>query len=276
MTNWHLAPDSGRYLIAENSYWGFNIPTGSNHAKASWSQLITSTPADFFGFYYELITGNRAGYNYSFDIGIGSSGSEQSLVDDVALHRVSSATFYRLGCVYYFPFFIPAGSNMHGRGRSNYSVSETGIYGGIHGIIDNPFNHFMAARSQTMNFNPSGTNSRQIDPGGTINTWGSWADVQDGPLALNAKWVLICVNSGTDLTRSTAVWRFQLAVGGSGNEQPIIEFSAGVYTNTDLITPWIRWYPVNIPTGTSLRHRAMCDISTSGDRVINVSYHFFE
>jgi len=276
MTNWHLAPDSGRYQIAEDDYWGFTITTGANGALSSWSELVTSTSVDFYGFYYEWLTHNRSGINYSFDIGIGTSGSEQTLVSEVNLPMYSSNYYYGYGMWLYFPFFIPSGSNLHGRGRSSYSSSEAGIYGSIHGVVDNPFNHFLASKSQTLNVDTSNPVSRSLDPGATADTWGSWTDVQDGPLALNAKWLFISSNGLSDTLRSTALWRVQLGVGSSGSEQPIVEFNLRCHSSGDMINPPFRWMPVNIPSNTTLRHRAMCNINTTGDRLVGVSYTFFE
>jgi hypothetical protein len=278
MTNWHLAPDSGRHQIVEDAYKGFSITTGASSAKSSWGQLITTTPFDYYGFYFTFLGVTRAAYQYTFDIGIGVASSEKPLVEEIPTPFIRAAGHTDTECaVLYFPFFIPAGSNLHGRGRSNYTSEEVGVLGGIHGIVDNPFFNFSAAKSQTLNVDTSGPYySRNIDPGGTANTWGSWADVSDGPMTLNAKAVLIITEARSNGARTTCDWRVQLGVGGSGNEQSILEIARTCDANSDYVAPPYEFLPVNIPASTTLRHRAMCSITDATDRQFGITYVFFE
>ena len=126
-----------------------------------------------------------------------------------------------------------------------------------------------------MQMDTSISTSRSIDPGGTADTGGSWADVQDGPLALDAKWVIICTNGGANTTRENCNWNIQLGVGVSGSEQPIEAFGVTCNDSPDMPAPWVRYFAVSIPSGTTLRHRAMCDIIDATDRLLGISYYFF-
>jgi hypothetical protein len=274
MTNWHMI-EGGRSNVDTASYRAFNIPTGANDALSSWTEIVTSTPEDFYGFHLEAMSVNRSSAEYMFDIAIGDSGSEVILIDNFVMPMNPTTNQYRIGPTIYFPFFIPAGSDMHVRGRSSYTAAENGIHSGLRWNIDNLFSGLHVSQSQSMHINTSISNSRSIDPGGIVDTWGSWADVQDGPLAIDAKWVIICTNGIANVSRTSCNWNIQLGVGASGSEQPIQTFVATCNVSSDMPAPWVRYFPVSIPAGTTLRHRAMCDITDATDRLLGISYYFF-
>lgn len=273
MTNWRMPHSGSRLVNIESNYGGFAPMCGASASKASWSQLITSTPEDYYGLVFEFAVPSYSGYQYSFDIGIGTSGSEKVLIEEVMTPLISNAGLYSVGFNMLLPFFIPAGSNLHGRGRTSHTTQYQ-IWGSMSGIADNSFGHNTYAQSQWMNVNTSIPAARQIDCGGTANTWTSWADLNDGPLAIDAKCLMI-FKGCNDTTRTTANWRSQLAVGGSGSEQVIAEFTTYTHTSSDYMSGPYHYLPVQIPSGTTLRHRSMCNITTATDRIINLAYYFF-
>jgi hypothetical protein len=273
MTNWRLPHSGSRIKLIEPSYGGVTIPCGGSKSKASWSEQITSTPEDYYGLMIQERVMSWSGYIWNFDIGIGTSGSEKILIEEFMTPMISASGRYSCGYTFLLPFFIPAGSNLHVRGRTSYS-SQQNYYINLHGVADNSFGHNVYAQSQWMNVDASNVKGRSIDPGATPDTWSSWVDVLDGPLAIDAKYLLIYQGSN-DSARSTSSWRTQLAVGGSGSEQVIAEWTCYCHSSSDFMGNPYLWFPVQIPANTTLRNRSMCSIGTGGDRVINVAYYFF-
>ena len=273
MTNWHIQRP-GRFINEPNSYAGFTITTAINGAKSSWAENIASLSQDAYGIWLQNRVVSYYGQEYSFDIGIGSSGNEVPLIEEFIIPFVSYTYKYGVGIPVYFPFFIPAGTRIVSRGRTDHgNASYVYIYCGIGIIGDNPMSPLFG-RSQWMNVDTSVPKGRDVDPGGTADTWGSWTALQDGPLAFDAKWCIVDITTN-DASRPSASWRLQLGVGTSGNEVAIGEFISYSHTSGDWQSSPHMWFPVDIPAGTTLSNRAMCNINTAGDRLINASYYFF-
>jgi hypothetical protein len=273
MTNWHMI-EGGRSNLDDSAYRDFNVVCGANDALSDWAEMVTNTSEDMYGFNLECMASNLASEEFMFDIGIGDSGSEITLINDFVIPSIAGAALYRIGPTIYFPFFIPAGSDIHARGRGSHISEGIGFYSKLRWNIDNPFSAVHVSQCQTMHIDTSISASRIIDPGAIAGTWGSWYDVQDGPLAIDVKWLIICNNPVADVIRSSANWNIQLGVGGAGNEQPILNFATVSHVSSGNITPWVRYFPISIPSGTTLRHRAKCEI-TSADRYVGISYYLF-
>lgn len=273
MTNWRMPHSGSRLIDIEDQYGGFAPTCGANAAKTSWAQLVTSTPENYFGLVFQFHVPSWSGFQYSFDLGIGVSGSEKVLIEEVMTPLIAAAGLYSVGFNMLLPFFIPAGSNLHSRGRTS-RTSNTQIWGGLTGIADNSFGRNVYAQSQWMNVNTTVPSANQIDCGATPNTWTAWADLTDGPLAIDAKYLML-FKGCNDTTRTTANWRTQLAIGGSGSEQVIADTQTYTHSSSDYMSAPYLYLPVQIPSGTTLRHRAMCNIGTATDRIINLAYYFF-
>ena len=273
MTNWHIQRP-GRFINAPNSYAGFTINTGGSGNKSSWAENIASLSHDAYGIWVQPRVIAYYNQEYSFDIGIGTSGNEIALIEEFIHPHIWSYYRYGVGIPIYFPFFIPAGTRIVTRGRSGHTNSSYYyIYCGLGIIADAPMSPLFG-RSQWMNVNVANPKGRDVDPGVSASTWGSWTALQDGPLAFDAKWCIVSITSN-DASRPSASWRLQLGVGGSGSEVAIGEFISYSHSSGDYQSTPHMWFPVDIPAGTTLSNRAMSDNVTAGDRIINASYYFF-
>jgi hypothetical protein len=273
MTNWRL-PHSGNILKnIEETLGGISVPCGASGAKASWSEQVTSTPEDYYGLIFQMRVMSWSGYLWNFDIGIGSSGSEKILLEEFMTPMISNQARYSCAYTFPLPYFIPAGSNLHFRGRCTYG-SEQSYSMTVLGLHGESFGHNVYAQSQWMNVDASNVKGRDIDPGATPDTWSSWADVSDGPLSIDAKYLIIYQGTN-DAARSSCSWRTQLAVGGAGSEQVIADWTCYCHSSSDFMSSPYLWFPVQIPANTTLRNRSMCSIGTAVDRVIQVAYYFF-
>ena len=269
MTNWRK---SSRLVKDETGYGGVEVACGASGSLASWSQRVTSTNYDYYGFFLQFQVQDWSGYQCSIDIGIGTSGSEKTLVREFMLEHTVDASKYGVGQNIYFPFFIPAGSNLHFRGRTNHT-SGLSAWMSFYGIAESPLGP-LCSQSEYFNVNTGTPAARQTDCGGTANTWTSWATLQDNTLDFDAKYVMIY--QGTTYTyRSTCSFESQLGIGSSGSEQVIANWDSYTHASGDYHSgPYIA-VPVQIPSGTTLRHRSRCTITSSPGRIISKSYYFF-
>jgi hypothetical protein len=271
MTNWHIQRP-GRFINEPDGYAGLTVVTGINAVKSSWAENIASLSQDAYGIWVQNRVIGMSGQEYSIDIGIGSSGNEVALIEEFMCPFISSSSRYGVGIPFYLPFFIPAGTRIVSRGRTDHTNSSyVNVYCGLGIIGDSPMSPLFG-RSQWMNVDTSIPKGRDVNPGGTINTWGSWTALQDGPLAFDAKWCFVSITTN-DTTRPSASWRLQLGVGGSGSEVVIGDFISYSHSSGDFQSTPHMWFPVDIPANTTISNRAMCDAAS--DNIINTSYYFF-
>ena len=261
MADWPIK-DSGEVVIKDY----ITVTAGASaHTKGSWQEIDSSLSIDVTQmFIIPLWAGNVAEHIFFLlDIGVGSSGSEVVVVENIIMGQNGSLGKGVLQPII-FPVAIPSGSRVSARCQATVaSEAVSPIIGFFSGDI----------RPQTvitMGANTATTLGTSIDPGGTSNTYGSWVEIESSTIR-NISGLFVAVNaSNTDIL--PARWYLDVAVGSAESEQAVISgYHLFARFNLNEISPKISpIFPVSIPIGSRISCRAKCTITDSTDRVFTV------
>ena len=248
--------------ITASTSSGTNVASSATvHTKGSWVQLVASSTRDCC--LLEVVISNEAVNNAligAVDIGVGGAGSEVVVLQNLIVDAGYAEVAYR----YLLPVNIPAGSRIAARsqvdttGAQNIRVSVTAFEGGF---SQSPG----AAGVDAIGFVAAATNGTTIDPGGTANTKGAYAEL----IAATARDYFGLVGTIDGLTGHTSTL---------GNNNMLLDIAIGAAGSEQIINPDQRWrspsnsfvmltpspfYPINIPAGSRLAARAQVSSITS-------------
>lgn len=256
---------------------GVSLSTTTANTKGAWTQVISSTTYDssVITIIADGTLGSNVGNNMCVDIGIGASGSELAIIQNLTVQCYNGVNTYTPQmAAYQFPFGFPAGTRIAARGQSS---GTTDVVGAHVSLFDSGFNQVdIASIVDTYGFQTGSTIGTQVDPGATANTKGAYATITSstsydlcgfciGFDSQNSSW------SGTSL-----VWACDVAVGASGSEVIIVPnlemFAFRFSTTTSFMAP-THFYPIMIPAGSRIAVRGQCNTATSPDRLMGVTFY---
>ena len=235
-------------LASGNDYGDVITHSGSANTKGSWVELIASTWFQACGMFVSIDQGSNP---FLVDIGIGGSGSEKVLLQDIP-HDPSQKTAYT-GPAFYIPCRIPAGSRLSARQQNNNTLGTCTVrlvlVGGDEPHFDPP------QRWTTLGSLTATSLGTAVDPGGVAHTKGSWVQFSSS-LPHPVRWmVFIGWHNGNSV--SSRRMRFDIGVGANPNEKVIVPDLLQTYHATgDDPIPATYSFPVGIPAGVALSVRA--------------------
>lgn len=244
-----------------------NQSSASANTKGSWVETFASTPFQAFGIIVSVAPNLNANSDRLVDIGIGAAGSELVLIADLAAPNVGDVNVYHA----FFPIRIPA--NVRLSHRSAASTGSQGTMVGMHlcggGWVGG---HSSCSRVETLGAVSADSGGTGIDPGGTAGTKGSWVQVPSATTtSFPYRWLGIGINNQVNVNRATANWLMDVAIGGAGSEQIILE-NLHLHSETNGMVAPMFWgpHPVSIPEGSQLSVRANCSSIDAADRTFDV------
>lgn len=235
---------------ANNSQTAVTPTIGS---KGSWASIVSSTANDSFGILIN-VSGNSASAltrETVLDIGIDPAGgtSYQVLIPDLLCGSAVNYTTAPHGVWYFFPIFIPAGSQIAGRGQS----TVTNLFRVSVQLSQKPFNPAMVrtgtyVEALGLGTLPSGTG---ITEGTT--TEGSWTLM--GTTTKRLWWWQVGFQpEANDIATGNAVVHLDIAA-GNGTDFDIIAQDLIVTTNTAEAVgsmPKVASCEYDVPSGTNI------------------------
>jgi hypothetical protein len=243
---------------------------GTVNTKGSWVDLGSAT-----GFAYEAITvwcyrGDIAA-NYMVDIGISDGSNRFVLVADLYLAGQKLAIEY--GFHVTLPLRVPAGAQLSARVACSV-VSRTldvGIVGHSSGIGGAPgFSRCVAL------FTPASSRGIAVDPGGTANTKGAWAELtSSSPARVGAMFGLIGFNNDVART-ATGSLLLDIGVGVASSEfvlYPNANVSWGATRDGPSNCPRVPPFACDVPAGTRIAARAQGSVTAAGDRAVDLALY---
>jgi hypothetical protein len=236
---------------------------GSNNTKGSYVEITSSTPFPAYGF---IIWNNNASgsADFLFDLAIGGSGSEQVIWSNIVYACSTQARRQQL----YVPLFIPAGVRLAARCQA--STASRVMTLGITLIGGSPAYPEIFQTVTTYGANTGNSGGVQIDPGGTINTKGSYAQITASTTA-PIKFLIVGITNKVNTVRATYGWLMDIAIGGSGSENIIIpNIPLWSDLTIDIMEPGLTGFPVDIPMGTRIVARAQCSGNDATDRLFDM------
>lgn len=237
----------------------------SANTKGSYTQLIASTGFDANGIII-MLDDMTAAVDYLIDIAVGAAASEVVKISNLLATGGTGSIVY--GAYYYFPIRIAAGSRISARcqcstGGNIIRVSALLLGNSMQGAeglaVVTPYGDTTA---------DSGGIS--IDPGGTVNTKGSYTQIT-ASTTYPIRFLVFAIGNQLNNIRTSQSWLVDIAVGAAASEVvKIPNIPLNCSTSPDIITPQTMCIPVNIPAGTRLSVRAMSDGNDATDRLFDI------
>lgn len=239
--------------------------SGTANAYGSWATLGTTT-FEYNSIIVYAIRGSAAA-DYVLDLGIDDGAGNVFVIAGSLRAPNRKAADY--GYSYALPLRVPAGKALVARVACNTAsasilVSVTGMSRGPRGITgySRCLPLYTAATSRGVT----------VDPGGTANTKGSWAQLV-ASTAFETAAVMLCVGHNADSSRTAAASALlDIGVGSAGNEFALIpNIPLGWTTTSDTPVPAVVGpFECCIPQGRRVAARMQCTDTTAGDRTIDV------
>lgn len=129
------------FIPADSSTQGTTITAGAgsnNKGAFSGGQLIASTAADCYGMFIRIggTSASNTDTSMLLDIGIGASGSETVLINNLNCGYVKGPWAADTGCpaTYFFPIFVPSGTRISARGQSAQAADTVQVMMVLYGM----------------------------------------------------------------------------------------------------------------------------------------------
>ena len=243
---------------------GGTVFTSTGTGDSAWTELIASTDADSdLLMLYIMRNDNGNIGRFRLDIGVGAAGSEEVILDDLLLSGKPNGQGQPFALN--LPLAIPEGSRV--AFRANFSGTTRVMEIAVALYAGGFKTQAALACSKAYGFN--GTDGVDVDPGGTVNTKGSWAEL-DASIAENINGMYVSIGDSANTAQANALWLVDIAIGGAGSEIVVAENIPARGNTSELIKVPV-WADVVIASGERVAARAQCTITDATDRVISVS-----
>ena len=251
---------------------GTNITASATaNTKGSWVDLGSTTSFAYEHITVCLIPGTGSAVDLMMDIGISDGANRFVIAADLHYTSVKSTFAHALSIG--IPLHVPSGTQLSARcaasvGSSDMSVIVSGHSSGLGGAPG--FSRCVAL------FTPALSRGIAIDPGGTANTKGAWADITTScPNDISAMFGLVGFNG--DVARAAAARSIMdIGVGAAAAEYVLYPnafmgwstFWDGPFANVR-IPP----FACHVPATTRIAARSACSLTTAGDRTFDLALY---
>lgn len=243
------------------------------HTVGLWVPLDAVTEFDACAMTIQLLapSGGSGPIPFLINIAIGGAGVEETIIPNI-LAEFDDALAEFGPCSMRVPINIPAGSRISANCQTEstnadavsilvtFEIPTFASYTGLSHVI-------------TYGANTSATGGVVIDPGGTVNTKGSWVPITTSSDQLSGLSLSTGHNSNTAV--ATGNFLFDISIGTSGNENDgIILLDIPMQMNA-FERSWLdrNFYRVDIPDGSRISVRSQSTINQATDRLIDVCVH---
>lgn len=250
---------------------GLTAGAGAN-TKGSWTALGSTTSFAYEGFTLYLSNMSEAtATDYMVDIGIDDgSGNTFILVPDLHFSALKQANEHNLAIN--IPVHVPAGALIEAR----IAAATLSLTCRCHivGHSANPGGFPGYSRAVAL-FTPGSSRGVAVDPGGSANTKGSWAQLTAStPVDVAALFAVIGFNN--HVARATTDQHLlDIGIGAGGSEFVLVpNLFYGWSTTWDGPNDvFFQPFAASIPSGTRVAARAQCDGTAAGDRTIDLALY---
>lgn len=243
---------------------GQAITTGAANTKGSYAQLTASLSAACVGLLASF-RGDTILIDLLFDLATGAAASETVVLADLA-HSVGRVRHITLVGV---PLAIAQSTRVAARGQAT-GATELGYIAAYTWALDSSIPMHGATTADTYGANTTDSGGVSVDPGGTINTKGAYAELTSSCNAVQSLSVLFANQVNT--VRTSCDWIIDIATGAAGVEAvKLADIWTACSLNSDSVIPdGYPSLPVAITASTRIAARAACNINDATDRLIDV------
>jgi hypothetical protein len=234
-----------------------------NGSKGSYVEMVASTAADY-KYLYLFVANPTDSEDALIDIATGAASSEVVKVPDLLFdHRVGMSAQYAL------PYEISSGTRVAIRIEATGAATFycTLVMADANSRIQEITSVVATAYGANSGSTPVGTS---VDPGATINTKGSYAQLV-ASTGDDIKQFLIMVGNQGNIGPTGGSWLLDLATGAAASETDVVDdLPLQSYTSYHGPAQVFGPFALDISSGTRLSVRAQCSINDATDRLLNV------
>ena len=268
MADWPAALSQGRYTaigeVASSSNGTTVTASATTNTKGSYAELEASTPNDCDGFIV-AVDHPPGPADHLLDIAIGAAGSEIVIVPDMLVSGADAGVEYA-----YIPVPIKAGTRVAARSQS------TDASDAIRVTVYLVAGGWMASApcGRVTNYGSAAADSGGVgvDPGGTANTKGSYAEIS-AALTHPTKYLVVMVGSRNNTVIGADIFALlDIAVGGAGSEQVVVpDLFIQANASTDAYGRCWICLPLTLKAGERVAARLQSNSTDATDRLIDVA-----
>lgn len=238
---------------------------GSAHTKASsYTTIISASSFDAQWMVVQLGWWGGASSDFLVDIAIGAASSETIIAANL-LFTGGTGDF---ATQFVFPVFIPAGTRLSARCQAT-TASRT-LRCAITLISQGFLPSGPLSTITTYGANTSDSGGVQVDPGGSVDTKGSYSEIT-ASLTFDINWLVIAMGIQNNTVRTSSRFLVDVSVGANLSEQVVIPNQFLVCASTgDCLLPGTICLPCSIPAGSRVAVRASCNLNDAADRLFDV------
>lgn len=241
--------------------------SGTANTKGSWFELIASTDetSDVMVMCFPdiAISGSVNIEEFLVDIAIGSAGNEEVLISNIFYSAPAQENNQSLHSKTFF-IRIPSGSRIAARCQSSLGGAQLDII--VYVFHGSHKSSIGLGGFVTYGANTSTTDGVEIDPGGTVDTKGSWFEITASSDEL--KGFHLCAGVADNEALTAADMLVDIGIGSAGNEEVILLNAAGWFSPLENTTNLLMsdFIPLSVPDGARIAARSQCAINNDPDR----------
>lgn len=239
----------------------------SANTKGAWAEIVASSPGAN-GFI--LTVGGAAitvNADYLLDIAIGALPNEEIILPDYLFSMSANNDTSHLDEIP-IPVEIPAGTRISARVQSTTGSDVINVM--IYSSDSSFITPLTGQEIITFGANSADSGGAQVDPGGTLNTKGSWSEI----VASTSDDIIgFMVSAGMQANTNMRFINhaYDVGIGASPNEEVIVS-NYRLITNADIRhNPLFHGIP--IPAGSRLAIRSQVSDSNNPDRLLDYVIH---
>jgi hypothetical protein len=253
--------------MATTVYPFVTATSGTVNTKGAYTQVTAATTFDSSRLVVLTASAGLAGLSVLLDVATGGAGSETVVISNISC--VSDSDFCT-GLVMPVDVDIPTGTRLAVRIQTNNGSATT------MNVQLAQDNRALGSLTAPVTYGTSTANSRgtQVDPGGTINTKGAYAQLT---ASTTARIDALLLSIFFDTSTTTAVpsftqWSVDVATGAAGSEVVVLaDLLIVANSAADQTRPQAMRLPITIAAGTRLAVRCNCSSNTSASRMLRVA-----
>lgn len=243
------------------------VTAGAANTKGSWTELLASSSIDFSAVMLtSRLSTADADAPFLMDLAIGSAGNEEVFAENLYM----SGSINRILYGWDLPVYIPSGSRVSGRVQC--TVAARTVTMGCVGVGSTFASNPPSSSVKSFGANTTTTFGVTLDPGGTADVKGAWAEVE-ATTSDTIRGIFVSVGNNKNTATANSGNLIDIGVGSSGNEEIIIpdiqtymNADEGIFSNNFL-------FQVNVPSGARLSARTQSGITDATDRKVDIVIH---
>jgi hypothetical protein len=218
-----------------NPFSGPQLVAGTAHVKGTWVRVCT-VPFDCVGLLI-TIRNNSSATDYLIDIGIGLSGSQIVVIDNIYYTGPTSSARSKN---YFFPLRLAAGTQVWARSQNATASANCNILASVFG--ESSKGAPSCNRIHTYGVFPATSSATPLGAP-LANAWGAWTQIVDGTIGKH-NWVMPIVGDADLAVRTSQSFAWMVGIGASGAERVLVpplmnHASSTAFTNTSFFGFWL-------------------------------------